>query len=203
MVRIVLEQPAAARFLVRKLYRFLVSETATPPDALLEPLCEPFRKSDYDIAALVRTILASRHFYSAHAFRQRIKGPVEYVLGAVRAVYRRLDEADADYRPLPQRGRSCGWLEAMGQPLFAPPNVKGWPGGRPWLNTSTVLERDNFAEALAMGTLWPARSGTDAAPPGLGPLLTILRDDRCPPTSPRSRHRPGRSTRPGSSTRRG
>jgi hypothetical protein len=42
----------------------------------------------------------------------------------------------------------------MGQQLFAPPNVKGWPCGRSWLNTSTVLERDNFAAALAMGTLW-------------------------------------------------
>jgi hypothetical protein len=42
----------------------------------------------------------------------------------------------------------------MGQFLFAPPNVKGWPGGRAWLNTSTVLERDNLAGALATGTLW-------------------------------------------------
>jgi hypothetical protein len=46
----------------------------------------------------------------------------------------------------------------MGQTLFAPPNVKGWPGGPSWLNTSTVLERDNFAEALAMGTLWSNQS---------------------------------------------
>ena len=68
---------------------FSSARTAVPPDSLLEPLCESFRKSDYDIAALVRTILASRHFYSGHAFRQRIKGPVEYVLGAVQAVYRR------------------------------------------------------------------------------------------------------------------
>src|SRR5439155_14789195 len=81
VVRIVLEQPAAARFLVRKLYHFLVSEKASPPDALLEPLCESFRKCDYDIAGLVKTMLASRHFYSAHAFRPLIKGPVEYVLG--------------------------------------------------------------------------------------------------------------------------
>jgi hypothetical protein len=42
----------------------------------------------------------------------------------------------------------------MGQPLFAPPNVKGWPGGRDWLNTSTLLERDNFAAALSSGSLW-------------------------------------------------
>ena len=166
VVRIVLVQPAAARFLVRKLYHFLVSEKVEPPDSLLEPLCEAFRRSDYDIAGLVRTILASRHFYSSHAFRQRVKGPVEYVLGAVQAVYRRYAEADADYRPLPQQVL-VGRIEAMGQSLFAPPNVKGWPGGTTWLNTSTMLERDNFAEALAMGTLWPrAVSGAEGREAG-------------------------------------
>ncbi|MFL5245013.1 MAG: DUF1800 family protein [Gemmataceae bacterium] len=153
VVRIVLDQPQAARFLVRKLYSFLISENAVPPDALLEPLCISFRKSEYDLAGLIRTMLSSRHFYSDHAFRQRIKGPIEFTLGAVQAVYRRYGEKDADYRQLPQQ-TLVGRLGAMGQQLFAPPNVKGWPGGRSWLNTATVLERDNFAGALAMGTLW-------------------------------------------------
>jgi hypothetical protein len=173
VVRIVLAQPAAAGFLVRKLYHFLISETAEPPAALLEPLCESFRKSDYDIAALVRTMLASRHFYSAHAFRQRVKGPVEYVLGAVQAVYLRLGEKDADYRPLPTKVL-VGRLAAMGQKLFAPPNVKGWPGGTAWLNTSTVLERDNFAEALALGRLWlRTRPGEQAPPLALDPARLL------------------------------
>ncbi len=156
VVRIALEQPATARFLVRKLYRFLVSETPTVPESLLEPLCESFRKSDYDIAALVRTILSSRHFYSCHAFRQRIKGPIEYVLGAVQSVYRRYAEGEPEYRPLPQQ-MLVGVLGALGQSLFAPPNVKGWPGGKAWLNTATLLERANFAESLAMGTMWATR----------------------------------------------
>ncbi len=157
VVRIVLEQPAAARFLIRKLYRFLVSETAVPADALIEPLCVSFRKSDYDIASLVRTILSSRLFFSDHAFRRRIKGPVEYVLGAVQAIYRRYAEDDPDYRPLPQQVL-VGELGALGQILFAPPNVKGWPGGKTWLNTATLLERANFAQSLAMGTTWAIRS---------------------------------------------
>jgi uncharacterized protein (DUF1800 family) len=166
IVRIILEQPAAARFLVRKLYQYLISEYAQPPDALLAPLCDTFRKSEYAIAALVRTMLASQHFYSGHAFRQRVKGPVEYVLGAVQAVYRRYKEGEPEYRPLPQQVlvRHIG---AMAQQLFAPPNVKGWPEGRYWLNTSTVLERANFAGALALGTLWtnppPGLSSTAAA----------------------------------------
>jgi hypothetical protein len=160
VVRIVLQQPVAARFLVRKLYRFFINENTVPPDALLAPLCDAFRKSDYDIAALVRTMLASRHFYSDHAFRQRIKWPVEYALGAVQAVYRGYGPNDPEHRPMPQQAL-VRWIDAMSQMLFAPPNVKGWPGGRAWLNTATVLERNNFAEALAMGTLWtisPVRS---------------------------------------------
>jgi hypothetical protein len=83
-------------------------------------------------------------------------------------VYHRCDEADADYRPLPQQVL-VGRLEAMGQQLFAPPNVKGWPGGRSWLNTSTVLERDNFAEALATGTLWANPTYGSMAAAAAGP----------------------------------
>ena len=153
IVRIVLEQPAAAHFLVRKLYHYLVNEQSEPPDSFLDPLCESFRKSDYDIAALLKTMLSSRHFYSDYAFRQRVKSPVEFVLGAVQAVYGRFGEDDPAYRPLPQQVL-VRWLDSMGQSLFAPPNVKGWPGALTWLNTSTVLERNNFATALALGTLW-------------------------------------------------
>ena len=156
VVRIVLEQPAAARFLVRKLYRFFISENAAPPDGLLEPLCESFRKSDYDIGALVRTMLASRHFYSGHAFRQRIKGPVEYVLGAVRAVYRHYAEGEARFQAAAARAARRSNI-GNGPATVRATKRQGLAGGRSWLNTSTVLERDNFAAALAMGSLWGNR----------------------------------------------
>jgi uncharacterized protein (DUF1800 family) len=132
----ILGRPDAARFVVRRLYGFLISESETPPDALLEPLAQTFRKSDYDIGMLVKTMLSSRLFFSAHAYRKRIKSPVEFMLGML-----------------------GGWsmppsvlvskLEAMGQALFAPPNVKGWPGGKAWLNTATILARNNLARELA------------------------------------------------------
>ncbi len=153
VVRILLQQPAAALFLVRKLYRFYVSETHNPPDRFLQPLADSFRKSEYDIAALVRRILSSRHFFSEYAFRQRIKSPVEFVLGAARAVYRDYDPKDKKYQPLTQQDL-VRHIDAMGQVLFAPPNVKGWRGEKSWLNTATMLARDNFAQLLAMGTLW-------------------------------------------------
>ncbi|HEV3235797.1 MAG TPA: DUF1800 domain-containing protein [Gemmataceae bacterium] len=142
IVRIILKQPAVSRFLVRKLYSYLVSEAQEPPAALLEPLAESFRKSDYDTAALAKTILSSRLFYSVFAYHQRIKSPVEFVLGAIQAVAPNMIDARAQ----------VGRLESMGQQLFAPPNVKGWPGGRSWLNTGSILARHNFAQALSSGS---------------------------------------------------
>jgi hypothetical protein len=132
-----------------------------------------FRKSEYDIAALLKTILASRHFYSDHAFRQRIKSPLEFVMGAVRAVCRHRAQ------PLEQR-LLVSPLNAMGQALFAPPNVKGWPGGRSWLNTSTLVERANFAGALATGSLWTTPSvGSEEQPPPLAlDPARLLREER-------------------------
>jgi hypothetical protein len=140
VVRILCDQPACARFLVGKLYSYLVSETV-PPRGLLEPLASSFRKSNYDIAALVRTMISSQLFFSEHAYRKRVKWPVEYALGAVRAaVSARVPMSDL-----------VDPLAKMGQVLFSPPNVKGWRTGTDWLNSATLLARNNFAERVAMG----------------------------------------------------
>jgi uncharacterized protein (DUF1800 family) len=145
IVRILLAQDACARFLVHKLYRAFISETQEPPKEFLEPLCAQLRKSDYDIGALVKTMLRSRHFFSDYAYRQRIKSPVEFAVGAI---------MEATDRPVPVAPVVlAGQLEPMGQQLFAPPNVKGWPGGKAWLSTSTLLARHNFAQKVAGGTL--------------------------------------------------
>jgi uncharacterized protein (DUF1800 family) len=153
IVRLCLEKECAAGFIVRKLYRFFISEAHVPPDSLLEPLAQQFRKSDYDIAALIGTMLRSRHFFSEHAFHQRLKSPVEFAVGMLLAVAspETLTKGQVSQEPLITR------LESMGQPLFAPPNVKGWPGGKNWLNTSTVLARHNFAQELASADLKPGR----------------------------------------------
>lgn len=147
IVSICLEQPTCARFLVRKLYRFFVSEAHNPPESFLEPLARKLRENDYNIAVVVRAMLGSRHFFSDYAFRQRIKSPVEYTLGAVRTTV----AGDINPQVLVQP------LESQGQLLFSPPNVKGWPGGQAWLNSATILARQNFAQSLAMGKLWGDR----------------------------------------------
>ncbi len=161
VVRLCLEQPACARFLARKLFQFFVSESDEVPEALIEPLAELLRKNDYDLLGAVRTILGSRLFFSTHAYRRRIKSPVELVLGAVRAL------APLEWvepRALVNR------LEAMGQELFAPPNVKGWRGGKAWLNTATMLARHNFCQVLALGM---GKLNAEAPPDGRGLALAI------------------------------
>jgi hypothetical protein len=108
---------------------------------LLTPLEDRFRNSDYNIADLVKAMLGSQIFFSAHAYHKRVKWPVEYALESCRAVTPgRVPLADL-----------VAPLAKMGQVLFAPPNVKGWRTGTDWLNSATLLARNNFAETVALG----------------------------------------------------
>src|SRR5262249_56847699 len=63
VTRICLEQKVCARFIVGKLYRFLISESVPATPELLEPLAEQFRGSDYDFGGVVRTVLRSNLFF--------------------------------------------------------------------------------------------------------------------------------------------
>jgi uncharacterized protein (DUF1800 family) len=143
VVRITLEQPACAEFLCKKLYRFFVREDEDPPADLLRPLAEELRGHDYDVGHVVGVILRSRHFYEPAVRRQRVKSPVEFSAGLLRV----LEVPRADVRLL-ALALAC---ERQGQDLFYPPNVKGWDGGKTWLNSSTVLERGNWCNDVIWG----------------------------------------------------
>jgi uncharacterized protein (DUF1800 family) len=137
IVRICLDQPACGPFIVGKLYRFLVSETASPPPELIAPLARQFRESGWDFGALVRTVLSSNLFFSSHAYRARVKSPVDFALGIVHGL-----EGRVGALALSQA------LEELGQGVFYPPSVKGWDGGPAWLNGQTLLFRQNLSGAL-------------------------------------------------------
>ncbi len=137
IVRICLEQDAAAEFIVGKLFRFLVSETIVPTRELLAPLAARFRKSDYDLHSLVETILRSNLFFSPEAYRSQIKSPVDFAVGIVRAL-----EGQVGAIPLADA------LEGLGERLLSPSSVKGWPGGTVWINSNTLLLRHNLALAI-------------------------------------------------------
>jgi len=139
VVRILLRQRATARLVVRRLYRAFVSETAEPSEAIVSPLAESFDK-DHDIGKLVEAILRSNLFFSEAAYRQRIKSPVDFALGIVKAL-----EGSV---PTAQLSRD---LAALGMNLCHPPTVEGWQGGRSWITWSTIVGRSNLAKALLCG----------------------------------------------------
>src|SRR4051812_7841925 len=137
VVRICLDQESCPYFIVGKLFKFLVSETIEPSRELLAPLADQFRRSGFDFGALVATVLRSNLFFDPQAYRTKVKAPVEFAVGIVRAL-----GARPNHSALAQR------LEGLGQHLFHPPSVKGWDGGPAWLNAQTLLFRQNLALAL-------------------------------------------------------
>jgi uncharacterized protein (DUF1800 family) len=154
VVRICLEQSACPRFIVRKLFRFYVSETLEPSDELIAPVAEAFRKSNYEIRVPLEMMLRSQLFYSPEVYRTQVKAPTDFAIGIVRGLEGRvgtLSLADA--------------LDNLGQRLFYPPSVKGWDGGTAWLNSTTLLHRQNLA--LALTSTQDARFGRRTDPAAL------------------------------------
>jgi uncharacterized protein (DUF1800 family) len=132
-VRVVLDQPAAPRFIARKLIRFFAFDEPPAPDALVEPIARELRDHGFQIDRSVRRILASNLFFSEHAVARKVRSPVELCVGLVRAL--------GGTTNLVRLAQGCADL---GQALFEPPNVKGWDGGRAWINSSTLLGRANL-----------------------------------------------------------
>lgn len=142
VVRILLEQPETAQFVVRKLFRFFITENQEPSPELIEPLADRFRDSDYNIAKLVGVMLRSNLFFSDLAYRQRVKSPIEFVLGMVNHL--RTGECNVESSQLARQ------LDGLGQKLYSPPNVFGWEGGAAWINATTLLERQNLSFEFTM-----------------------------------------------------
>lgn len=133
---IILDHPATARHVATKLFRHFAHDNPSPQ--LQEALGETLRRARYDLRPLLRAIFRSREFYSAASVATRVKGPVELLV----MVYRSLG-----LQP-PTAPVLANAAAALGQSLLDPPNVKGWEGGRDWINTSTLLARYNACAAI-------------------------------------------------------
>lgn len=130
------DQRATSETIVREFYRQFVSEVDSPGDGLLDPLVASFAKTG-DILGTVETILRSNVFFSPAAYRCRVKSPVEYAVGLVRAFEGRV-----------ATDRLSRTLADLGQSLYNPPTSAGWPQGLAWLNDATIVGRDNLAWQL-------------------------------------------------------
>ncbi len=167
VVQACLAQPACARFVAGKLYRFFVRPA--PEAELLDELAERYRASDYDTGALIRTLLSSRDFFAAESRRALVKSPTQLAVGAARSLGLQLDAKKLAAR-----------LQSLGQSLYAPPSVKGWDGGRAWLNAATLVGRINLAADLAVGQGRLVAGRTPETPPSLDEALDLLLEDDVP-----------------------
>ena len=132
VVDILLEQKACAEFISRKLYRYLVREDV-PPELQMK-LAALVRANHYEWKPFLRTVFLSRDFYSPASFATQIKSPVVYLV----STYKKMGLTE-----IPGTPYYPTVMANLGQNLGNPPNVKGWDGGRAWVNPSTLLQRCN------------------------------------------------------------
>lgn len=136
IIDVLLGNPQTAQFITRKLWKEFVSTTPDEPEVVR--LAAIFRDSGYNIAKLMRAMLSSESFYASENRAALIKSPVEFVVGTMRT----FDIETANLRPFVIASA------LLGQNLFAPPNVKGWPGGEAWINSASLLGRKQLLDRL-------------------------------------------------------
>lgn len=137
IIDIILEQKQTAGFIAGKIYRYFVNEK--PDSAKVAALASGFFQSGYDIKQLLYEIYTSEWFYDEKNIGNKIKSPVELLAGIRRLLPMELENEESQL--LLQR--------ALGQLLFYPPNVAGWPGGRNWIDSSALMLRLSIPRVLA------------------------------------------------------
>ena len=132
VIDIIFRLPAVAEHIATKLWEFFVHPD--PAREIILQLADVFRSEDYEIKPLLRAIFSHPHFMSSKAYRAKIKSPVEFTVGA----FRELEVHDPYNVPV------VSFFFSLGQLLFDPPDVGGWPADQGWINTATILGRYNF-----------------------------------------------------------
>ncbi len=150
LVSAILKQKACALFITLKLYRFFVRDIPMDLSAIdsnsrkvILQLAQMLRLNNYELKPVISKLLLSEHFYDAVNIGSKIKSPSELLIGSVRSLR------------VPVRDISIvsDAMDLMGQSLYMPPSVKGWDGGRSWINTSTMFVRQNTLIYLLTGAL--------------------------------------------------
>ncbi|MFY0252617.1 DUF1800 family protein [Chitinophaga sp. 30R24] len=129
VLRILLDQKQTARFITTKIYKYFVDET--PDEGRISELADKFYHSGYHIQSLMREIFMSDWFYDSRIVGNRIKSPIELLVGIRRTIPMTFEKEEV----------MLLFQRVLGQLLFYPPNVAGWPGGRNWIDSSSLMFR--------------------------------------------------------------
>ena len=136
VLKLLVTEKSTARFLTEKIYRFFVNEQID--EKIVASLSAQFYASGYDIGKLMQQIFSSNWFYQQENIGNRIKSPVELWVGINRQLPMEFNNPDA----------ALGFQRIMGQVLFNPPNVAGWPSGNAWIDSSSLMYRLQFPKLL-------------------------------------------------------
>lgn len=129
VLTIILEQKATAEFITTKIYTFFVNEK--PDLKIIKNLSENFYESGYDIKKLMTEIFSSSWFYDQKNIGNRIKSPTELFAGMMRILPMEIQNPE----------NITIYQKLLGQMLLYPPNVAGWPNGKSWIDSSTLMLR--------------------------------------------------------------
>ncbi|HPO94200.1 MAG TPA: DUF1800 family protein, partial [Phycisphaerales bacterium] len=147
-VKAILEQPACPQYIARRLYKFFLADYPTgrpeidkSAESVIRQLAGTLTAGRYEIKPVLRRLFLSEHFYDPALLCEQVKSPAELVVGAVRSLN----------TPVRDLGVLADAMNLMGQNLFFPPSVKGWDGGRSWINTATLYVRQNILCFLLTG----------------------------------------------------
>jgi len=132
VVHILVNSPASHRWIVAGVWSHFAYPVATT-DPVVNDLV-PGYTADLDITNLVKATLLNPQITSSQARTGLIKQPVEWVVGALRALGLPTGE-----------DRVVTALTALGQVPLRPPNVGGWPQNEYWLTTASSLARLQIA----------------------------------------------------------
>ena len=139
VARVLLEQKRTAQFVVEKMWREFVAPEL-PDAAEIERIASVLRGSRYEMKPALRALFLSDAFWATANRGTIVKSPVALIVGA----HRDLGLPIVDLSALPVHGRR------LGQDLFEPPNVKGWPGGNSWITPASLVARyDVLARLVA------------------------------------------------------
>lgn len=149
VLNILLEQKQTAKFITKKIYKYFVNDIVD--DSKVEWLSNRFYQSGYDIKKLMEDIFTADWFYDDKNIGTKIKSPIELIAGIRRLLPMEMENDQAQL--LFQR--------ALGQILFYPPNVAGWPGGKNWIDSSSLMLRLRIPQILTANDVMDIRPKSD------------------------------------------
>ncbi|ASU32570.1 DUF1800 domain-containing protein [Mucilaginibacter xinganensis] len=136
-----LEQKQTAHFICTKLYKYLVNET--PDEVAVTAMTDVFYKNNYNIKPLLEFVFTAPWFYDGRNIGNLVKSPVEFLVSLNRQFYITYQRPEVLLQ----------FQKVLGQVLFYPPNVAGWPGGRNWIDSSSLMYRLKIPSTILNGGL--------------------------------------------------